>query len=401
MSSVGFHNEFASGVSNPIIVPCPISPSNGRDLETVLDVGVELSEKKSKIFKIMNFCLVGKGEKGVNCGGYHRSHVCENIQCCKLHYAKNRCYRMECPDCYSAWKMRAVERIKPRIYSEKARIANRSRRLSHIIVSMKNSENVKTVNDFNEMIYDAYRFVDVHGLKGGVVIIHGYRATSEAKYLAHKAGKHTWEWIREQPHHERYMRYSPHFHFVGYYDYMEDGRGLGKKYEVNQSMQIIGDEDEKLLFKYLKNVGTKKDRDMEMNWIYKSVLKTGTNSIETFNRDEKGMEGLLHYLLSHTVAEEGGRFNSIRWFGNCSNRKFGVTEEEENAAIRPEMKEEYCKICGAPLISFRRWVRENYYHIMQGDVPEPKYFEEIYEMMNGAGPPPDAKDFVIGDVIEK
>ena len=398
MSSVAVSDSPRS-VSNGNVVTCSISHHRGCDVETVLDVNVDLCEKKSKIFKLMDFCLVGKGEKGVNCGKYHQSHVCENAQCGKLHYAKNRCHRKECPDCYRAWKMRAVmEGIKPRIYSEKARIANRSRRLSHVIVSMKKSENVKTKKDFDKMIQDAYRFVDGHGLRGGVMIIHGYRATPEAKHLAHKANKQTWEWIREQPHHERYMVYSPHFHFVGYYDYMEDGRGLNKNHEVNRAMQVIGDSEESILFKYLKNAGTKKDRELEMSWIYKTVLKTGTNSIETFNHDEKGMEGLLHYLLSHTVAEKSGRFDSIRWFGNCKKNAFGVTEEEKAAAIKPEMKEEYCKICGAPLVPFRRWVRENYYRIMQGDVPEPKYFREIEDAMEGEGPPENAKDFVAGDV---
>lgn len=393
MSSVGVPDSLGI-VAHDNIVPCPIRQT--------LDCDVKIdSHINPKIFKLMNFHLVGKGEKGKNCGYYHVSHVCESGECGKAHYMKNRCYRKECPDCYEAWKMRAVNAMEARLYSEKARLVNRSRRLSHIIVSMGNSENIKTKKDFNKMIQDAYRFVDAHGLKGGVVIMHGYRATSEAKYKAHQADKHTWEWIREQPHHERYMRYSPHFHFIGYYDYMKDGRGLNKNHEINLGMQIVGDEDEKLLFKDLKNDGTKKDRELEKKWIYKSVLVPNSKSIQTFNHDPVGLRRLSHYLLSHTVGVTDGRFNSIRWFGNCTDHMFGTTEEEKAAAVVPEMKQQYCKICGAPLVRFSRWIRENYYYVMQGKVPEPKYFIEIEKIMGGEGPPKNANNFEVGDVEEK
>lgn len=396
MSSVGFHNEFPSqGVAgNSNNVTCPIVQTLECDVEREKEV-------TPKIFKLMNFCLVGKGEMGKNCGGFHSGYVCENGQCGKVHYTRRHCVRKECPDCYRIWRNREVNAMEARIYSEDARRANRGRRLSQVVVSMKNSENVKTKKDFNKMIQDAYRYVEAHGLKGGNVIIHGYRATSEAKYLAHQADKHTWEWIREQPHHERYMRYSPHFHFEGYYDYMELPMSLTMNHEINLFMQFVGDEDEKLLFKYLKNEGTKKDRELERRWVYKTVTSPGTNHIQTFNNDPVGLRRLSFYLLSHTVGSKDGRFNSVRWFGNCSDHMFEVTEEEKAAAVVPEMEQQYCKICGAPLVTFRRWVRENYYHIMQGDVPEPKYFREIEDIMEGEGPPEDAKDFVVGDVKEK
>ena len=364
MSSVAVSGS-PDSTSNSNIVTCSY-----RHLNVDVDSSVHINPK---IFKLMNFCLSGMGEKGANCGGFHVSHVCENGQCGKAHYLKNRCYRKECPDCYGAWKMRAVNAIEARLYSQKARETNGVRRLAHIVLTMKKSEEIKTKKDFDKMIQAGYKYAEKNGVKGGVMIIHAFRATSEAKYLAHQAGKRTWEWIRAQAHHERYMRYSPHFHIVGYFDYLKKQK-----------------KGEKWLYKSIT--------DVDGSIINYSISLSGEE------KKDKVLEGLrktVNYLLSHTVALKDARFESIRWFGNCSKRAFGPTEEEKAAAVVPEMEPQYCKVCGAPLVMFRRWVRENYYRVMQGDVPEPKYFREIEDIMEGEGPPENAKDFVVGDVKEK
>ena len=365
MSSIGFHNEFAPGNLSPGAaaninnVTCPYV-----HLNDILKSGVDsVVHVTPEYLKIMDFCLVGKGEKGASCGRFFGSHVCENAECGKTHYTKKGCHRKECPDCYNFWKMREVNAIEARLYSESAKKMNGVRRLAHIILSMKCSENVTIKKEFNKMIQAGYKYAEKYGIKGGVMIIHGYRATSEAKYLAHQAGKKTWEWIRVQPHHERYMRYSPHLHVIGYFDYLKKQKG-----------------DEK--------------------WLYKSITNSD-GSIITLNKDSESLRRTTNYLLSHAVSLKDARFESVRWFGNCGKRVFGTTEEEKAAAVVPEMLEQYCKICGAPLVTFRHWVYEYYYRVMQCDVPEPKYFREIEDIMEGEGPPKDAKDFVVGDVKEK
>lgn len=353
MSSVAVSDSPLS-VSNGNVVTCPYVRQ--KDIDNFVD---------TRDGRELKFYLVGKGEKGINCGKFYASHCCENIQCSKPYYTRKGCHRKGCPDCYEWWKMREVDAIDARLYSEKVKKINGVRRLAHVIVSMKDSEEVKTKKDFNRMVQAAYKYAKKYGMEGGVIIIHAYRATSEAKYLAHQAGKKTWEWIRAQPHGERYQRYSPHFHILGYFDYLKKQKG-GEK------------------------------------WMYKSITD-GEGSIITFNNDNEGLRRTCNYLLSHTVDLKDTRFDSERWFGNCSKRVLSETEEEKEvkAAMPKENEVKYCKICGAPLIPFWDWIYCNYHAVMCGDAREPEYFQEVQENKWGDDPPEDAKNFVVGDVKEK
>ena len=217
----------------------------------------------------LRFILVGLGAKGKDCGKIFASHVCDNIACGKVHYSHHWCMRKECPHCYRMWLRWSVDAIVARLYSSEAIRRNKGKRLAHIILSLKASEEITSKKMLDKMIQGGYRYAKRCGIRGGVVIFHAFRATLEAKKLSKKAGMKTWTWIRAQPNPERYYRYSPHLHVVGYINYLQKPQ-KGSKWVYKSKVD-----------------GNGKIRDMSI-----SVSKTS----------EDDLRRVVHYLLTHAVS---------------------------------------------------------------------------------------------------
>jgi len=166
---------------------------------------------------------------------------------------------------------------------------------------------------------------------------------------------------------------------------------LNNNHDIKLFMQHVGDDDEKLLFKHLKNDGTPRERRLEREWIYKTVTDEH-NSPVSYTNNKEGFRGLIGYLLSHASICEDIQFKIIRWFGNCSERKFKTPKSEKPAL---EQKPVYCKVCGCSLQPFWDWISDNYFYVMNGDAPEPEYFQEIQENKWGEPPPEDAENFLV------
>ncbi len=388
--SCGFYNEFSPGVVSSPIVSCTYRKTN-----PILQINSLMKDHTplNPDFVKLDFKLVGFGKKPDYCGSVYASDICRNPECGKVHYNYLHCKKPECPECYGIWIHDSVNNVEDRLYSEGAKEANPGKRLPHVILSKEKSEELTSKKGLNKMIHDGQDYAKLKNIQGGVMIPHMFRATSEAKYKAHQANKKTWEWIRAQPRPEDYQIYSPHLHTAAYIGYMPGPMELNNNHEINQGMQIVGTEEEKILFGCLKNDGTKRERRLEREWIYKTITDD-YNSPVSYTDNREGLRGLIGYLLTHAAICENIQFKIIRWFGNCSERKFKTIKSERPAL---DQKPHYCKVCGCALQPFWDWIYENYFYVVHGEVPEPEYFQEIQENKWGEGPPKDAKKFLVCD----
>jgi len=312
----------------------------------------------------LNFILVGKGEKGKDCGQIIASFICDNPDCGKVHYSINHCDRKECPLCYTRWLAGETSSIVERILSEEALKKHAGKRLVHIIVSINEEDYPVTHKELNVVIRDVYKYVKSKGVLGGVMIIHPFRATDYAKKKAREAGKKTWEWIREQERPEIYYRYAPHFHLICYIDWLESPEA-GEKF------------------------------------VYKTKTDGSGHVINLLDKGKKEIKSLIAYLLSHTGClknDDDEILHSERWFGTCSYNQLKVEKEEEEGY---EGEELHCKVCGERLVSKWTWFRRWYEAVQYGDIDKPQYWNEIKWALfgEGPGPPPseeDKKKYLIG-----
>jgi hypothetical protein len=211
-----------------------------------------------------------------------------------------------------------------------------------------------TKKELNMLIKDVYAYVAEKGVTGGCLIFHPWRVNDAGKTLAHKAGLHTWEWVRAQKNFKEYIYYSPHFHLLAYIGYL-------------------------------------KPPESGERFIYRTSTDD-SNSIIDFRHNQSDLYRMAGYLLTHTADIEGLRFDSIRWFGSCSKNKFPTDVEEE-----PEKEEsapKTCFLCGAPLAYLWPWMRDNGYAFHTGEL-DMKYDDELWNHMRGEPPPVGEEAFVV------
>lgn len=285
--------------------------------------------------------LVGKGEEGISagckCGTLPLwTHNCSNSECMFPLHSLNHCKKKSCPICYPIWLKARKQASSTRLLSQKAKNRNRGKRLTQMYVSKDNNNDTGTVAELKMNVKDALRYAKRKGWRGGVMLIHLFRVTEEAKLLAKEAGKAVWEWIREQECEWHFYFYSPHIHLLGYIGHMRSPR-----------------KGEKFIY------GVKSDvRNRPVDYL----------------KDENpydAVEGVARYLLSHTgyFVDNPGSIGSYNWAGNCSRRRFRTSREErEGARLVPKP----CPICGAPVVSSRVACRI-YYADRDAGYDLPKY----------------------------
>jgi hypothetical protein len=289
------------------------------------------------------FFLLGKGEKGVDCGVIMPCRVCDNPDCGKIHWVRHNCRRKACPDCYKGWIREEVDKAYARLLSKESLVRNRGKRLVHITLSPNQDRKPGSREELRALFGEGYDYIKEKGVEGGICVFHAFRATKMAKRAARKANMKLWAWIREQKEPEKWYRYSPHLHLVTFVNHL-------------------------------------KPPEKGEEWVYKQIPdKEG--SYEGFMRKakrEKEVKGLIGYLLTHAVTLKGAEdtFHSVRWFGSCSYNKFITTEEENEVGI-PSKRELTCKICGAELIGVIAWYRKWFEAMDYGDIDKAKYWPEL------------------------
>jgi hypothetical protein len=289
------------------------------------------------------FFLIGKGDKGLDCGILMPFKICDNPDCGKLHWVKHNCRRKACPDCYKGWIREEVDKAYARLLSKESLIRNKGKRLVHIILSPNQDRKPGSREELRELFNEGYEYIKNKGAVGGICVFHAFRATKMAKRAARKAHKKDWVWIRAQKEPEQWYKYSPHLHLISFINHLAPA-------------------------------------EKEEAWVYKQIPdKEG--SYAGFMRKakrEKEIKGAIGYLLTHAVTLKGAEdtFHSVRWFGSCSYNKFITTEEEKQVGA-PSERELHCKLCGGLLIGVIAWYHRWFEAMDYGDIDKAKYWPEL------------------------
>lgn len=345
--------EAESAVANPLtdplvpVVSCYPGQSTTNSKESSLDEyqGIILPVSPDAFFY-----LTGRGEKGRDCGDMKTLFSCDNSECRKPIAVPFHCKRRACPECYKIWIKDETAKIEARLRSPEALKRHRGKRLVEIILSPEQSDYGKpqTKKEVLDLSHDGYRYIKDKGALGGTAIYHHFRATALAKTHSIAEDKKTWAWIREQPRPADYYYISPHFHltvFVGYMQPPEKGE----------------------------------------KWVYKMITRRGKDGkrhvVDFLSVPKKELRKEIYYLLTHSVVLAGAEetFHSVRWFGSCSYNKFKATPQEKEIVRWEEGRK--CEECGAGVVPFWTFVRQDVYDIRNGLKDPPKYWDEIKEIL--------------------
>lgn len=253
-----------------------------------------------------SFILPGTGSPGDDCGEYWPREFCDAAG--HVNLGMHQCGNRECPRCSTRWTREQSAAITRRFAAARhAAEEAPDKRLAHCVASPPEGKG-KPGEQFYRMLSDAYDLAKEKGIRGGVVIPHGYRATEDAKQEFAQAKDDgfdggIWRWMKEAaPESWRdYVKWSPHFHILGLAD-------------AEQGGHIEPGDD---------------DGD---GWVWQNI-----RSLERFKlRDEEGyddMVGAARYLLSHVTFEREEGRQAYRWFGDLAPAAFSPEEEVSAGAL--------------------------------------------------------------------
>lgn len=300
------------------------------------DSGAWSEDLDLRFYADTSMTLPGQGERPESCGTYYPKEFCD--ECGEPRFGMSRCETRKCPSCWGGWSRRRAERITRRLAAARhVEEPGISRRVVHAVVSAPEGS-IRTLTDVQQGYRDAYGLAKERGVRGGVVVFHGYRVTDAAEQRWRAARERDefdrgkWKWVREEEDDWRAATYwSPHWHVLG----------LSEEFEADE-----GSESEQ--------------------WRVRRI-----RSLEAFSlHDEEGyadMAGTAMYLLSHASFEADTSKDCVRWFGSLATTAFSPEEElsegalsvveryaEEAAAAPaargesvPEEEEEPCEECGS------------------------------------------------------
>lgn len=237
--------------------------------------------------------LPGYGDSGDGCGEWFPRAFCDAHGHIDLgtHHCENR----GCPRCWSLWSRNKAVAITRRLGTARYAADDGEKRAIHGYVSPPEGS-VRTKREFYNGISEAYDLAQEKGVRGGVVIPHGYRPTQATKEAFRALSEYPggiWKFIREndQPWRDQ-VYWSPHYHVLGW----------------------VGSNDVK-----------PGDTDADDGWLWqnKRSLKPFTLTGEDGYDD---MVGVSRYLLSHVTVEAGENRQAYRWFGELSPASFSPEE---------------------------------------------------------------------------
>lgn len=268
-----------------------------------MDVGLGWSEDlETAVYGETTWTLPGFGESGDRCGEWFPKSFCDAAAeswgtSAQTHdpveLGRHQCGRRGCPACWSS------EWARPRTVAAVARLgaarylSSQHPRAVHVVVSPAEGS-VTSVQAFYDARKRAVSLAKEHGVRGGLVVPHGFRVTDDAKAAFREEDPEggIWRWIRENETHWRSQTYwSPHFHVVG-----------------------------------LSEDVVPSDPDGDDGWIVKNVKRGGSHSLEPFHlaQDDgyEDMARVVRYLLSHATFQEGESRQVVTWFGELHSTNF-------------------------------------------------------------------------------
>ena len=305
-----------------------------------VELHADQSELEYESYADTSMTIPGQGEPGENCGIWGPMQFCDN--CGEPRFGQERCDQRTCPDCAGRWEQErtvgAVQRLAKGRYAEADGI---DRRTMHAVASPPTGE-IMTLKDWYDGYREAYRLAEEAGIRGGVVVGHGYRINEDTKKEYREKGIEggIWNWIVDElPGSWRdYTYWSPHYHIIG----------LCRELAENKPSEQDG-------------------------W---QMVRLDSLAPFESTTDKDGANDMIRrfrYILNHGTFESGTTKDCVRWFGSLSTAKFSPEAElsegansaidrlveelvgnPENSgdAADPELEEEdCCEVCGGTSFS--------------------------------------------------
>jgi len=285
--------------------------------------GEQVSVEKAAYGEI-EAVLPGKGVAAVDCGEYQPMQFCDEGN--HVHFGEHLCGRRECPRCWSGqWAGPRTASVVSRLAA--GRWANDDgidRRLVHATVSPPEGE-VESVSPMFRNRKKAVEIVrgeedeedeeDEGGVRGGVVVVHPYRATDEAKRRFRESEfERLWRFVRENDRHwYGQVRWSPHYHVIG----------LCRDFEAAEKR-----EDGWVVKNHSTGYGVEPNPSVDRRF----------SPFESLADPEpyEDMIGVVRYLLSHTAVVSDRQ--AVTWFGSLHSTNFCPDPSEvEDRETDPEL----------------------------------------------------------------
>jgi hypothetical protein len=280
-----------------------------RDLSDETDDGDEPEEVEAvgawpeemggvSVYADTSLTIPGTREPPAECGTWGPKQFCKT--CGEPHMGPQKCEKRICRDCWRKWRLDRAGAATERLAGARRVEDGAGKRAVHAVASPEPGS-VRTLTQFESAKKEAYALAKEKGVRGGLLIPHGWRVREEAKNLWRElkaAGEigdmGIWAWVRDRPEDWRTLTYwSPHFHIIGL------ARDVGES-----------------------------DPDGDDGWVFKRV-----DSFPRFNLTDEDtyrpMFRCVAYLLSHAALEPDAGKQSIRWFGDLSPGRHGISLEGE------------------------------------------------------------------------
>jgi len=270
------------------------------------------------VYADTSLTLPGTSEPPAECGRWGPKQYCKT--CGEPHMGPQKCERRECRDCWRKWRLERAGAATERLAGARRAGDGIEKRAVHAVASPEPGS-IQTLVDWENAKADAYELAKEKGVRGGLLIPHGFRVREEAQQLYEglkavgeiEEQLGIWQWVRDRPEDWRTLTYwSPHFHIIG----------------------LAADVAES-------------DPEGDDGWVFKRVDSFAR--FEFYDEDTyRPMFRCVAYLLSHAGIEPEAGKQCIRWFGSLSPGRHGISLEEELADWERSVIERNVEALGVP-----------------------------------------------------
>lgn len=273
------------------------------------EAGAWPEDMETRFYAEGSMAIPGKGDPGANCGEWFPKEFCD--ECGEPHLGVSRCEQRTCPNCSGAWTRRRAEKITRRLAAARyAQPDGIERRAIHAVTSAPEGE-IQSLRDVKQGYRDAYGLAKEMGVRGGVVIFHGFRVTEAAKSL-YEAAKGSGDWDPDTD--------GKLWSFVRSRETrLERGIGEGEDWRAltywSPHWHILG-----LCEDFAEDTPDEQD-----GWVARNIRSLESFSL-TADEAYDDMVGAARYLLSHATFESGTSKDCVRWFGDLATTKFSPEE---------------------------------------------------------------------------
>jgi hypothetical protein len=269
------------------------------EIEEADGLGSWPEEIDISVYADSSMTIPGMSERGKNCGEWYPAEFCE--MCGTVHSGVSYCQQRGCPACWDTWTGNRAESIVRRLTAFRwTQPPSVERRAVHAVASPPTGE-VTSLADVKRYRRKAQSRLREAGLRGGVMVFHGFRVKGVVKETfeelkdAEAVEGGIWQYVRENGRDWRSQVYwSPHFHVIG----------VAPEFEPEE-----GDD-----------------------WVVKRL--STADALESLRDDGPyhSVGKMSRYILSHATFEPEG-MRAVSWFGELHATQFDPEEELSAGAL--------------------------------------------------------------------